>query len=175
MKTLPSSPDFGPGSVRFEIEMILSAEGKFARQLVRRFLQRGRDIAATNEIRFGMKTVGRDRFFDGENRRERFVFDHHFFGGGTTGFLRFTDNQRDDLAVIKRLLVRQQNFVVPHRADVVQTGHIFGEQNGGMPGIARAAETSRDKIFACACGEQTGQSPASVPIARGHRRKSLRR
>ena len=41
------------------------------------------------------------------------------------GFLRFADYQRDDLAVIKNLLVREQNFVVPHRADIIQPRHIF--------------------------------------------------
>ena len=43
----------------------------------------------------------------------------------------FADDQRDDLAVIKHLLVREQNFVVPDRADIVQTGHIFGQQDRG--------------------------------------------
>ena len=32
--------------------------------------------------------------------------------------------------MIKNFLVRQQNFVVPHRADIVQPRHVFRQQNG---------------------------------------------
>ena len=77
-----------------------------------------------------MKTAGGNCFLDRKNRRQRLVFDDDLGGGGATSLLRLSHHQRNDLAVIKRFLVREQNLIVPHRADIVQTGNIFGQQHG---------------------------------------------
>ncbi len=118
------------------------------------------DIAATNEVRFAVKTVRGNRFVDRENWRQRFVLDDRPCSAAARQMLlRFADDERDDLAVIKHFLVREQNFVMTNGADIVQTGNIFREQNcRDSAASARAADASRRKIFACACGEQTGQT-----------------
>jgi len=106
------------------------------------------DIAAADEIGFGVKTVLGDGVFDFQDGRQRLVFDDDFLLGGAAGFLGFADDEGDDLAVIKHLFVSEQNFVVTNRADVVGAGHIFGEQDGGDVGMVLAAEASRRRIFA---------------------------
>ena len=84
-------------------------------------------------------------------------------GRGATNLLRFANNQRNDLSVIKHFLVREQNFIMANGADIVQAGNIFGQQNSrDAAACARAVDASRRKIFACACGEQTGQT-SSIP------------
>ena len=70
-------------------------------------------------IRFRMKTVLLDRFLNRENRRQRFVFDDDFIRRSVTRFLRLAHNQRNNLSVIENFLIREQNFVMPNRADIV--------------------------------------------------------
>jgi len=80
---------------------------------------------------------------DFQDGRQRFVFNDNFLRGGAAGFLGFADDEGDDLAVIKHLFVSEQNFVVTDGADVVDAGHIFGEQTAAMSGMVLAAEASR--------------------------------
>src|SRR5438067_2780671 len=80
-------------------------------------------------MRIAVKTAGSDRFLDRENRRERFVFDDHLRRGLAAKFRRGADDERDDVPMIQDLFVREQNFIVPNGADVVQAGNVFGEEN----------------------------------------------
>ncbi len=91
-----------------------------------------------------------------------------------TNLLRFADDERDDLPVVKHFLVREQNLIMAHRADIVETRHILGETDTAADACGRRAPRCiARKIFACACGEQTGQT-SSIPsrAAPRHRRKS---
>ena len=60
-----------------------------------------------------------------QDRRQWFVLDHHFVRRCATDFLRLADDKRDDLAVIRNLISREQRFVVANRTDVIQPGNIF--------------------------------------------------
>ena len=61
----------GPGGIRFQIEMVLAAERKFAFEVAAALSPERRvNVAPSDVICFGVKTLGRDRFFDRENRRQ---------------------------------------------------------------------------------------------------------
>ena len=126
-------PALRPSGVRFEIKMILSAKGEFALKSMRRFRQGSSHIAAPDEVWVAVKAVPRNRLLDRENRRQRLVVDDDLGGGGATRFLRIPHHQSDDLSVIKCLLVGEQNLIMPHRADIVQAGHILGQQDRRDP------------------------------------------
>src|SRR3954467_1362383 len=87
-------------------------------------------VAAPDKCRVGMETSGLDCFPNREDRWQRFVFDDHFRGGGATELLGLTNDERYDLSVVKDFLVGEQNFVVTDGSDVVESGNVFGEENG---------------------------------------------
>src|SRR5437764_2179598 len=95
----------GPAHLGLEIKMILAANREFAFELARRIGKRALKMAALNVVRFRMKTFLVDRVLNCENWRKRFVLDYDFLRSGATHFLRFANNERHDLAVIRNLLV----------------------------------------------------------------------
>ena len=77
------------------------------------------EIAPLDVICFGVKAILLDRFLNREDRWQWLVFDNNSLRSRATRFLRFAHDQRDDLAVIRNLVVREQDLVVADRADIV--------------------------------------------------------
>ena len=80
--------------------MVLAANGEFAFEFARRIRKRAVEIASGNVIRFCVKRFFVDRVLNCKNRGQRFVFDNNFGGCRATRFLRFTNDQSNDLAVV---------------------------------------------------------------------------
>ena len=72
--------------------MVLPADRELAFQGHGRIGERARKIAARDMIRFRMKTVLLDRFWDRENWRQRFMLKDNFVRRAATSFLRFANN-----------------------------------------------------------------------------------
>ena len=100
-------------------------------------------ISTPDEIRFVMRAVLRNGVHDLEHRLQGFVFNDDLRRGITTGLGRLADHQRDDLAVIKHFRIREQHFIVTHRADVIHAWNVLRKQNRGdarhHPGGGRVA------------------------------------
>ena len=148
---------FRPRGLGFEIKMFLAAQLEFAFERGRCVGKRVVTIAAPDEIRLVVEAIFGERLPQSQDVRQRLIFHHHLFRRRAARLLRFADDERDQMAVKQNLLVRQEDFVA-FGADVVKAGDVLGEQYGFDAGRRRAAEASRRRIFARACGEQTGQT-----------------
>ena len=120
---------FSPRRIRLQIEMFLTAEFKITFKRQRRFRYSVVAITATDEVRFVVKTYFGDGVTQRKDRRERRVFDDDLLRRRATRCLRFTDHERDELAVKEHLVHREQRLIVL-RAHVVQAGNILGKQHG---------------------------------------------
>ena len=86
-------------------------------------------VSTSDEVGFVVKTFFGNGIAQRENRRKRLVFHNHFLRCCATGFLRVADYQGNKMAVEQDLFVCEQNFVLLHRANVIATGNILGEQH----------------------------------------------
>ena len=118
------------GSLHLEIKMLLPADGESSLHDMRCFGQRNRDIPSPHEVRLGVETLFRDALFDGENRRERLVFNQDFLRCSAALVGRLADHQRDNMPMKLRQLVGEQLLVLADRANVIESGDILRHQHG---------------------------------------------
>ena len=118
-----------PGNLAFQVEMLLTAEGKLAAELpggARKFCG---GVAAPDTVRRGVETFRSYGLGDRQDRRQRLVLHLDRVRREAAFFQRITQHQRDHLTVERNLFVREQNFVLADRADIVLAGYVFGQQD----------------------------------------------
>ena len=99
------------GALRFQIEVLLSADLQFAFYVQRAGLNYRR-IPASQPQRRGVKTSGQNRVFDGEDGGKRLVIHRYFAGAALRRIQSLAQNPCHGLAVVRHLRW-EQRFVVP--------------------------------------------------------------
>src|SRR5580698_5710137 len=113
------------GALRFEVEMLLPADGKPAADSMRTARYGVRRIGAADPVRARVETPGRDGVFDRQYGRERAVLHIHSRSPQAGGFERLAEHPRDRLRVISDFRGKQQ-LVVTIGAGVALAWNIRG-------------------------------------------------
>ena len=116
---LPVLAGFGPGGVRFQVEMLLAAHRDLAVEGAGGSREAGVHVAAADDVVVGVERVGGDGLGDGQNRGERFILDGNGVGGQPAEFGGFADDEGDELAAEKDVGVGEEDLVPADGADVV--------------------------------------------------------
>src|SRR5580658_8055140 len=111
------------GALRFQIEMLLTADGKLAADSMRTARYSFARAHAPDVMRARMKTLGRDRVFDTQHGSQRAILDVHLRSPEPGSFEGLPEHPRNGLRMISDLRGKQ-GLVVTIGAGITLAGNI---------------------------------------------------